>query len=141
MQDQQVELLHTELAGGLVEGVQRLLVAVVVDPDLGLQEDLVTRDAGIAQALPDLALVAVGRGGVDQAVSGAQRGLDGLGRLLRLGLVDAEPDHGHLDAVVQDERAGGILQIGHLSIMLCGRASAAGLLLDANTRSPHASLL
>ena len=40
MQDQQVDPFDTELAGALVEAVQRLVVSVVADPDLGLQEDL-----------------------------------------------------------------------------------------------------
>ena len=40
VQDQQVDLLDAELAGALVEAVQRFVVAVVADPDLGLQEDL-----------------------------------------------------------------------------------------------------
>ena len=34
-----------ELARALVEGVQRLVVAVVADPDLGLDEDLRAVDA------------------------------------------------------------------------------------------------
>jgi hypothetical protein len=39
VQDQQVYLLDAELAGALVEGMQRLVVPVVADPDLRLQED------------------------------------------------------------------------------------------------------
>ena len=40
MQDEQVDLIDAELSGALLEAVQRLLVAVVADPDLRLQEDL-----------------------------------------------------------------------------------------------------
>lgn len=40
VQDQQVELVDAELAGALLEAVQRLLVSVVADPDLCLQKDL-----------------------------------------------------------------------------------------------------
>ena len=40
VQDQQVDLVDAELPGALLEGVQRLVVAVVADPDLGFQEDL-----------------------------------------------------------------------------------------------------
>ena len=43
MQDQQVDLVDPELSGALLEAVQRLVVAVVADPDLGLQEDLRSR--------------------------------------------------------------------------------------------------
>ena len=39
VEDQQVDLVHAELAGALLEAVQRLAVAVVGDPDLGLEED------------------------------------------------------------------------------------------------------
>src|SRR5512133_3852678 len=35
MQDQQVDLVYSKLAGALVEAVQRLVIAVVADPDLG----------------------------------------------------------------------------------------------------------
>lgn len=63
VQDQQVDLLDAELAGALVEGVQRLVVAVVADPDLRLDEDLVAGETEAADRLADLALVAVGGGG------------------------------------------------------------------------------
>jgi hypothetical protein len=63
VQDQQVELLDAELAGRLVEGVQRGVVAVVGDPDLGFDEDLVASQPGAADRLADLPLVAVCRGG------------------------------------------------------------------------------
>src|SRR4051812_6478256 len=53
------------------------VVAVVADPQLGGDEDLVAVDAGAADALPHLALVVIGGGGVDQPVADAQRGLDG----------------------------------------------------------------
>ena len=70
VQDQQVDLVDAELAGALLEAVQRLVVAVVADPDLGLDEDLVAGDAGAVDGLADLALVAVRRGGVDVPVAG-----------------------------------------------------------------------
>ena len=44
VQGQQVDLVDTQLAGALVEGVQRLVIAVVADPDLGLQKDRGARD-------------------------------------------------------------------------------------------------
>jgi hypothetical protein len=40
VEDQQVDLLDAELARALLEPVQRLVIAVVGDPDLGLQEHL-----------------------------------------------------------------------------------------------------
>ena len=72
VQDQQVDLVDAELAGALLETVQRLVVAVVADPDLRLDEDLVAGEAGGLDGLADLALVAVGGGGVDVPVAGAR---------------------------------------------------------------------
>ena len=40
VQDQQVDRVDGELPGALLEAVQRLVVSVVGDPDLGLQKDL-----------------------------------------------------------------------------------------------------
>src|SRR3954468_19790339 len=101
MKDEQVDLLDAELGCALLEPVQRLVVAVVGDPDLGLQEYLGAVEARGAHRVADLALVAVGGGRVDQAVAVAQRGLDGGGGLLGRALEDAEAESRHLDAVVQ----------------------------------------
>ena len=82
VQDQQVDLVDAELAGALVEAVQRLVVAVVADPDLGLQEDLPRGDAcERVHRFADLALVAVGGGRVDVAVAGVERGRDRAARV------------------------------------------------------------
>jgi hypothetical protein len=43
VEDQQVDLVDAELAGALVEGVQRLVVAVVADPDLDGRDSLLRR--------------------------------------------------------------------------------------------------
>jgi hypothetical protein len=85
----------------LVEGVQRLLVAVVADPHLRLEEHLAAVDAGGVDRLADLTFVAVGGGGVDMAVAGFKGGLHGVAGLFGRGLKDAEPDGGHVDAVVE----------------------------------------
>ena len=103
VQDQQVDLVDAELGGALLEAVQRLVVAVVADPDLGLDEDLVAGQAGAVDGLADLALVAVRRGGVDVPVAGRERRLDGCAGLVGRGLEDPEPEGGHLDAVVQGQ--------------------------------------
>ena len=100
---QQVDVLDTELSGRLVEGVQRGVVAVVGDPDLGLEEDLVAGQAGGGERTADAGLVAVHRGGVDVAVAGLQRDPNGRNELLRRSLVDAEAEGQHLHAVVQGE--------------------------------------
>ena len=89
---QQVDLVDAELAGALVKAVQRLVVAVVADPDLGLQEDLRPVQTGAAHRLADLALVAVGGRGVDVSVAGAECRLDGVAGLVRGRLEDTEAE-------------------------------------------------
>ena len=78
VQDEQVDLLDPQLAGALVEGVQGRVVAVVADPHLRLDEHVVrpVQARSASMRLPDLALVAVGRGGVDVAVARLERDLD-----------------------------------------------------------------
>ena len=72
MKDEQVELVDAELAGALVERVQGFVVAVVADPHLRLDEDLVAGDSCAADAVADLTLVGVGGGGVDVPVAEAE---------------------------------------------------------------------
>jgi len=76
VQDEHVELLEAELAGALVERVERLAVAEVGDPHLGLDEDLGAVDTRRPQPLADLALVEVRRGGVDVPVAELEGGPD-----------------------------------------------------------------
>src|SRR4051794_22784526 len=71
VEDEEVDLVDAELAGALVEGVQRLVVAVVADPDLGLDEHVVTVDAAALDGVADAAFVGVGGGGVDVPVADA----------------------------------------------------------------------
>jgi len=106
VEDQEVDLLDAELAGTLLEPVQRLVVAVVGDPDLRLQEHVRAVQARGTERLAHLALVPVGGGGVDVAVAVAQRGLDGGSGLLGRALEDAEPERGHRHAVAERQGRG-----------------------------------
>jgi hypothetical protein len=99
VEDEQVDLLDAELPGALLEAVQRLLAAVVRDPDLRFEEDVGAVEAGSADRVGDLALVAIGGGGVDVAVTDIERGADGVARLVRRRRKDAEAERGHADAV------------------------------------------
>lgn len=114
VQQEQIDLVHAELARALVEAVQGAVVAVVRDPQLGLEEHLGAIQAGSAEGLAHLALVAVGGSGVDQAVADAQRLGDRGDRLLRRGLEDAEAQRGHPDAVVQGEGGGHVVLLGEI---------------------------
>ena len=131
MEDQQVNDVDAEFDGGLVEGVERLVVAVVADPDLGLDEHLVTGEPGATHGFTDLPLVAVGRRGVDVPVTdleGREHGVDGLDRWR---LEDAEADDGDLHTVVQG--VGGVEVVSHW-FLLDVRFSVQSLSTAADTR-------
>ena len=104
VQDQQVDLVDAELAGALLEAVQRLVVPVVADPNLGLQKTSDRSRSRAAHRLADLALVAVGRRGVDVAVAAAECRPDGVAGLIGRRLKYPETERGHLDAVVERDR-------------------------------------
>jgi hypothetical protein len=116
VQQVQVEVVQAQVVHAGLEGAQRRVVAVVADPQLGGDEHLRAVDAGVAEALADFPLVAVGGGRVDQPVAVGDRRLDRAGGLFGGALVDAEPEGGHLDAVVQfDQRA----LSDHLLVLSC----------------------
>src|SRR5439155_10790543 len=101
VQEQQVDLVYAELAGALVEAVQRLVVAVVADPNLGLQEDVRAVQAGALYRFADLAFVSVACRRVDEAVAAFECRPDGVAGLVRGRLEDTETERGHLDTVVE----------------------------------------
>jgi hypothetical protein len=101
VQEQQVDLVDAKLAGALLKAMQRFVVAVVADPDLRLQEDLRSTDVRVVHGLADLALVAVGSGGVDEAVSGIERCPDRIARLVGWRLEHTEPEGWHHYAVIE----------------------------------------
>ncbi len=80
----QVDIVGSEVGQAVGNGVADALVVRVVQ--LGGDPDLVARDARGLDALADFLFVAVGGGGVDVAVAGAQSSLDGPGDLIGLGL-------------------------------------------------------
>jgi hypothetical protein len=81
VQQVEIDVVDPEPAQAGVEAPQRGVVAVIADPQLGGDEDVPAVDAGAADAVADLALVAVGGGCVDQPVALGERGLDGGDRL------------------------------------------------------------
>ena len=92
MEDQQVDLVDAELGGALLEAVQGLVVAVVADPDLGLDEDLERVDPGATNGFADLALVAVRGRGVDVRGNRVERGPHGGSGLVGRSLEDAQAE-------------------------------------------------
>lgn len=99
MDQVEVDVVDAELGEGVVEGRGDALVVVV--EELGGEPDLVARHARRLDAGADLGLVAVGRGRVDVAVTGLERGLDSRLHLVRLRLPGAEADGGDLVARVE----------------------------------------
>jgi hypothetical protein len=91
VQQEEIDVVDAEPQQAAVEAGECLIVAVVADPELGDDEDLVAVDRGASDPLADLALVAVGGGRVDERVAVRDRGLDRARRLLRRALEDAEP--------------------------------------------------
>ena len=51
MQQEQVEAIDSEFAGGLVERVERRVVSIVANPDFGLEEHFIARNAGPSPTL------------------------------------------------------------------------------------------
>src|SRR3954452_9413963 len=120
MQDQQVELVDTDLPGALLEPVQRGIVAVVADPDLRLDEDLLARNPGATDAFAALGLIRVRGGSVDEPVAGCDGGFDRRYRFGRWTLKDAEAKGRQLDAIVQ-RNARDTADRGHGLLSVCLR--------------------
>ena len=110
MDQVEVDEFELEPLEAVLEGVLRLLVAVVVVEALGRDEDLVAVEPRRAEGLADLGLVPVGGRRVDVAVAEIERAGDGLSGLGGVDLEGAEPELRDLGAVVQ-------LDVGDL----CGR--------------------
>jgi hypothetical protein len=96
----EVHCVEPELAGAHVECMQCPVIAVVTDPDLGLDEQLRPIDPTGGDRGADLGLVEVRGCGVDHPVPDSQRLLDRCLGLVRRSLEDAKPQRGQLDAVV-----------------------------------------
>lgn len=90
----EVDVVGTEVLEGRGDALFDTLVPRVVE--LGGDPDLLTRNAGVLDALTDLGLVAVCESSVDVAVSSEERSLDGLTNLVGLGLPGAQANSGHL---------------------------------------------
>jgi hypothetical protein len=106
VQQEEIDVVDAEPPQAAVEA-DECLVAVVADPELGDHEDLAAVDLGAPDPLADLALVAIGGGRVDEGIAARDRSLDRVRRFLRRALEDAEPEGGHLDAVVQRQSRDG----------------------------------
>src|SRR4051794_22002059 len=88
----EVDVVGLEPVEAGAQSSPRLRAPVVAAPELGGDEDRAALEAGCADRLPDLGLVAVGLRGVDVAVAELERTRHVLDRLLRRDLEDAEAE-------------------------------------------------
>ena len=107
MQDQEVDLVDAQLARALFKAVQRFVIAEIVDPDLGLDEDLGARQTRAGDRLADAALIAIGGGGIDVAISDPQRFGDRRPCLVGRGLEHAIAERRHFNAIVEGKQGDG----------------------------------
>lgn len=77
----EVDIREAQALQALVEGAPRLVAPLAIVPELRGEEDLLPRDARIADAAADTGLVAVDGGGIDQAIAGLERPTDEVRRL------------------------------------------------------------
>jgi hypothetical protein len=92
----EIDVVETQAGEAALAGRQRVVVALLVVPQLGGDEELVARDAACSDRSADAVLVAVHRGGVDATVPD----LETPGDLMldfgtRLGPERAEPEARH----------------------------------------------
>jgi hypothetical protein len=88
--DEQVEVVEAESREGSVERPLRLLLALILNPQLGRDEQLITRNAAGCDCPADRLFVDVRARGVERPVSGFERRDDCPFRLLCRDLKDAE---------------------------------------------------
>ena len=97
----QVHVVQAQALQGLVHGLQGGLVALVVVPQLGGDEQLLARDAAAGDRAPHTFLVAVDLGGVDVAVADLQGLAHHVFGNIRVHLPHAEAELGDRVAVVE----------------------------------------
>src|SRR6185437_377129 len=98
-----VHVVRAEALQALVEGAQGGVVAVVAVPQLGGEEYLLARDAGVADRTADAAFVLVRGGGVDVAVADLEGGGDHVEGLCVGDLPDPVPQLRDAGAVIQSD--------------------------------------
>ena len=110
MDQVQVEGVEAKAGQRLGEGSLGPVLAAVLDPQLGGDNQLLPRDAAGGDGPADGRLVLVGLGGVEVAVADGEGVGDGPLGLVGRDLVDTEPQDRHLDTVVEGDMAA---RVGH----------------------------
>ena len=121
MQQHKIKIIGTELLQRHVNGFEGILIAVIADPYLGGQEQILTVDTGIFDALTDFRFVEVRLCGVDMTISGFDGFTHAARSVLFADLEDAVANLRNLNAI-------GKFQIFHLipfhEITICNRRLA-----------------
>ena len=100
MKQYEVKIVH-------LQGSQRLKHGLIarfepVEPNLGSQENFLAGHSRILQGLPDVLLIAVILGRVNQPIAHLEGIAHAAERHALVGsLVGAEPQHGHLNTIIQ----------------------------------------
>jgi hypothetical protein len=100
---EKVEIVEPELVETGVEGFERVVIAVLVVPQLGRDEQFVAGQRGILDGPAHALFVEVELGGVDAAIAGFERRGHRPLRLIVRDLPDAEAELRDKDAVVQGD--------------------------------------
>ena len=101
MDQEQVDIVGAQRLQRLVERTSCFVGFMKAVVELARHEHVGAVDSGVADTLPDLALIAVHLRGVDVAIADVQRGPDGLGGVIGVDLVHAEAQLWDARAVVE----------------------------------------
>lgn len=124
----QIDVLEPQALKASVEGVERLIVAVVIVPQLGGHEHLAAVELAARDGLADSLLVPVGGSGVDRAVTHLEGGGDGVRGVLLWNLEDTK-------AELRDLVAVGEVEVGDVCVFgVCGHAEVLPRAPAAETR-------
>ena len=99
--EEQVDVVGAELLSVCVERASRVVGFVEAVVELAGDVHLGAVEAGVADALPDAALVLVHLRGIDVAIADVQRRLDGLGGVVGVDLKHAEAELWDACAVIE----------------------------------------
>lgn len=96
----EVEIVETQFLHRYIESFQRIVIAVVLDPELGRDEEVFPGDAAFFDGGSDAFFIAVGSNRIDQAVAQFQGRTDGFFCFCGFRLIDAVTKHRHFNAVI-----------------------------------------
>ena len=99
MQEHEVDVIGPKLLQGIFHGFSAGVVAVVLDPDLRRQEDLLPRDAGLLDRRPHFLFIEITLRGIKGTVAGLQRVQDAALTFVFGHLIDAVAEDRHLDTI------------------------------------------